>query len=992
MIKQLIPVVIFFILFIFDSSFLNYKETGRTPDELKDKPPFADVSSHWVDSVFNSLSPDERIAQLFMIQAYSNRSAEHIAEVTETIKKYNVGGVILFHGGPGRQVHLVNHLQKTAKTPLLMAMDAEWGLSMRLDSTMRFPRQLKLGSIENNQLIYEMGAEIGRQLRRVGIHVNFAPVIDVNSNPNNPVIGSRSFGEDPRNVAKKGFAYTKGMQDHKVIAVGKHFPGHGDTDSDSHHTLPVIDHERAHLDSFELYPFKQLIDGGIGGIMIAHLNVPALDSTHNLPSSLSKDIVTGVLKEEMGFKGLVFTDALGMKAVRNFFEPGVADMKALLAGNDVLLMSKDIPRAIDEIKKAIEQGQISRDEINRRCKKVLAAKKWVGLDHFEPISTEHLYEDLHTPEAKRIKQQLIKASVGLINNPDDLIPFNGLDSMKFASFSIGTKDVTTFQETLDLYTSFEHFALEEDVYPSVYEALLTPLSQYSAVVVGIHTKPYFHKNAQVVNPTTVDFICRLAEKTKVVVMLFGNPLYVNRFEEMSNVSAVGITYTNDEISQQYAAQLLFGGIGSQSKLSLSTRHFALNQSAPVNKIRLEYSTPEDGGISEQTLAQIDSIINDAMEQKVFPGCQILAAKDGVVFYRKNFGFHTYSKKKAVTDADIYDLASITKVTATLPALMKLYEADKFNLDDRLATYIPKLDSSNKKNAINLDILTHQARFSPWLPFYLHTLTKDTLNRYHLNKKIYSNTLSEKYNRQVADNIYIIPSIRDSIFASIAKSKLRRRKRYRYSDLGFYLYQQVIEDSTKMTLDQYAGTTFYKPMGAYTLQYNPLKHYDRENIVPTEYDNFFRKQLVWGYVHDQGAAMLGGVAGHAGLFSNANDLAKMMQMYVQMGEYGGIRYFEKETVELFTSNPFSLRWRHYNHRGIGFDKPLVNWLGKPYDTYLSEKSFGHTGFTGTMVWADPEKQIIFVFLSNRIHPDSENNLIIELEIREKIRKLLFNALL
>ncbi|HSJ11173.1 MAG TPA: glycoside hydrolase family 3 N-terminal domain-containing protein, partial [Gillisia sp.] len=338
-------------------------------------------NSKWVDSIMKTLSPDERIAQLIMVAAYSNRGEEHKEEILKLIKEQKIGGLIFFQGGPVRQVRLMNEYQAASKVPLLGAIDAEWGLGMRLDTTVSYPFQMALGAIKDESLIYDMGAEIARQIKRTGLHLNFAPVLDVNNNPNNPVINYRSFGEDKYNVTSKAIAYMKGMQDHQLLTTAKHFPGHGDTDTDSHYALPQITHTRARLDSLELYPFRKIVKAGIGGVMVAHLDIPALDST-GVPSTLSKPIITSLLKDELGFQGLTVTDAMNMKGVTEGNEPGVVDKDAILAGNDLLEFTEDVPKAIQEIRKAIRQGLISQAEIDRRCRKILAVKYWVGLNKF----------------------------------------------------------------------------------------------------------------------------------------------------------------------------------------------------------------------------------------------------------------------------------------------------------------------------------------------------------------------------------------------------------------------------------------------------------------------------------------------------------------------------------------------------------------------------------------------------------------------------------
>ncbi len=992
MIKNSLLILALTSLLLLDSAFVNIYDTKKQPTDKRIPPPFENVSSAWVDSVFASLTPDERIGQLFMIRAHSNKGQEHIDEVINLITNQKVGGVIFFQGGPVRQAVLTNKYQLLAKTPLLVAMDAEWGVSMRLDSTVKYPYQNRLGGIKDNRLLYEMGAEIARQCRRLGVHVNFAPVIDVNNNPKNPVIGFRSFGEDPINVAKKGYAYMSGMQDNHVLATAKHFPGHGDTDSDSHKTLPVIPHDKARLDSIELLPFKELINTGLGAIMTAHLHIPQLDSTPNLASSLSKPIVTDLLKTELGFKGLVFTDGLGMRGVTNYYSHPDIAVKALVAGNDVLILSQDVEGSIAAIKQAISDSILTWDDINQKCKKILKVKKWAGLDNWKPIKTDSLYQDLNSNAAKAIKRKLIKASSSLLRNRNQIIPFQAIDTLYLASLSLGTDKLTTFHQTIDLYTQIEHYAINNAT-ENIFDALITPLSKYDAVIISIHDLNNWQSKKYGLKTEAVHFIEKLSKLTNVVLNLFGNPYCLQYFDDDRNIDAILLSYDDSNEAQDIAAQVLFGGKPAQGKLAVHvSNEFPRNFGLTTQKIRLGYSLPDEENMDSQVLTRIDSLVNDAIDRRATPGCQILAAKDGEIIFYKSYGYHTYKKKQAVKNSDIYDLASVTKIMATLPALMRLYDEGKFDIKKKLSDYLTFLDSTNKQNLRISDVLTHQARLEPWIPFYLLSMKKTDAEQYCLDDSLYSPVYTTQHTLQVADKLYIKPQYRDSIFKTIVASKLRRRKRYRYSDLGFYLFQRVIEDLTDTALNEYVDNNFYRILGANTLCYNPLMQFDKERIVPTSIDHIFRKQLLHGYVHDEGAAMLGGVAGHAGLFANANDLAKMMQMYLQMGEYGGKRYINESTMKLFTSCPYChYRRRRKNRRGYGFDKPFINSVGQPSYKWMSASSFGHTGFTGTYVWADPETQIVYIFLSNRVYPDSENKELIECGVRRKVQKVFYDAL-
>jgi len=984
--KYILPVSIVAILLLMISRPVNTSEKQLSSDTLS--PPFLYNNSYWADSVFNSLTLDERIAQLFIIQAYSNKDAKYIEQIAEQIKQYKVGGVIFFQGGPYRQAMQTNYYQSISKTPLLVAIDAEWGLSMRLDSTMTFPKQLTLGGIRDNSLVYEMGAEIARQCKRIGIHINFAPVVDINSNPKNPVIGIRSFGEDRHNVAEKGVAYMLGMQDNHVLAVAKHFPGHGDTKTDSHKTLPIIYSSKKQLDSVELFPFRQLIYRGLGGVMVAHLSIPALDTTPNLPSSLSKKIVTGLLKGELQFKGISFTDALGMAGVGKYFQPGDADLKAILAGNDVLLMSRNVPGAIKLIKQAIADGLITEEEINERCRKVLALKKWVDLDDFKPIRLDSIYEDLNTEAAKGLKRKLEKASVGMIYDKEHLFPFNRLDTLKLAAFTIGSSTTDEFQRTISNYVPVDFYGLATDAYPTMYKAALEPLKKYNTVIVCIN-QDEASLSSELPAPA-FQLLAQLSQHTRIILCLAGNLYQLDKFTDLDGIIAV-ITAGSGEASLSYLAQAMFGGIACNARLPVAVGNFKQNTGLEMQKIRLGYCSPDELGLDGRKFTYIDTFVNQAINEHAIPGCQVLIAKNGMVCYQRSFGNHTYDENKPVTNLDLYDLASVTKTMATTVALMKLVDEGKLDVKKKLSFYLPELLTTNKKKITVEDVMTHHARLIAGLPFVYYAMRRNDAGRMVLNDAYFSTQYSDSFSRKVADNLYITSSFSVTMFNSIYTSKLADEKGFLYSDLGFMMLQLVAERLSGMPLDKYVTGNFYAPMGATSLGYLPLERFDRSQIVPTALETTFRRQLIQGYVHDEGAALLGGVAGHAGLFGNANDLAKMVQMLLDGGVYVGKRFLTAETIQQFTDcyDCDKLFAKNRGYRGLGFAKPdqsdknLMKWL--PVDSY------GHTGFTGTFYWADPVNQIVYIFLSNRINPDRDNRKLYDMGTRRSIHKLIYSAM-
>lgn len=941
----------------------------------------------WVDSIMSNLTLDEKIGQLFMVAAYSNGNNAHFNAIDRLITDYNIGGLIFFQGGPVRQAHLTNRYQSKAKVPLMIGIDAEWGLSMRLDSTIVYPKQMTLGAITDNRYIYNMGAEIARQCRLMGIHVNFAPVVDVNVNPDNPVIGYRSFGENKFKVANKAIAYTHGMQDNQVMASAKHFPGHGDTDSDSHYTLPVIKHDLERLQNIELYPFQELIDDRVMSIMVAHLQVPALDSTENRATTLSPQVVDGLLKDSLGFNGLVFTDALNMKGVANYYKPGEVDYHAFMAGNDVLLFAENVPLAVKKIKEGIKNGNIERAELERRVRKILMAKYWAGLNNYQPVNTDNLVMQLNNPEAYLVKQKLFEQAITVVKNKDNLLPFETLDDKKFASLSIGNKANTAFQEILGKYAPFKHYFINKNSSdPKVYSNLKNILADYDQVIVGIHDVSKFPRNNYQINKNDVLFLKALNQITNVVVVVFGNPYTLENFAEFDHLVCA---YEDETMAQTIAPQVLFGALPAVGRLPVSAGESIPEGSGMDTRFlgRLGYSIPEAVEMDSRVLGKIDGIANNAIKDLATPGCQVLVAKDGKIVMEKSYGYFTYDKNVPVTDETVYDLASITKVAATLQAGMFLHGNEKYEVDDKASKYLPELKKTNKEDLVIADILTHQAGLVPYIPHWTNTV-----DEFGFKTEFYDLEFNERYPLQVSQGLYSISGLPDSLWKWTIESDLRRKPRYKkkydykYSDLSFYIMREMSERLLNQNISDFLDENFYGPLGLPYLGYLPLKRVSINQIPPTENDIYFRKRLVRGSVHDPGAAMSGGIAGHAGLFSNAHNLAVLMQMNLQGGYYGGRQYLPASTLKKFTKKHFE-----DNRRGLGWDKPSFYESYNVTSRFSSADTFGHTGFTGTAVWVDPEFDLIYIFLSNRVYPEASNTKLITTNVRTRIHDVVYEAM-
>lgn len=720
---------------------------------------FRNPETDWIDSVMSTLTLEQRVAQLMVVRVPLNLTDKQLRAFSEEVNGYGVGGVCFFAGTAERQVPMTRRLQKDASVPLLVCIDGEWGLGMRLKDLFSFPKNAAFGQLrpDADSIVYRMGEEIGRQCREMGIHVNFAPVVDINSNPKNPVIGTRSFGTDRERVAQLGIMYALGQQSQNVLATAKHFPGHGDTDKDSHLELPVINHTAAYIDSVDTYPFRRLIQAGVGGVMVAHLQVKALDPER--PSSLSPRIVGGLLRQKLGFEGLVVTDGLDMKGVTNTYGEGQGELAALIAGNDILLLPPDVPKAIEVIKTAAEKNDSIRSLVDYHCRRVLKAK----------------------------------------------------------------------------YTY---------VRPYVKDDIRVPGKEHEQVCKDI-------------------------------------------------VTDLNINIDN----------------------------------------------------------RIDSIVNSAIAAKAMPGCQLLVMHRGRVVLDRCYGSLSYADSAApVTKETLYDLASLTKVTATTLAVMKLVDQNKVGLNDKLSRHLPYLKGTDKERITVKQVLSHCAGLKAY------------------------------------DALWQQTSNRDSIMLLIASSKLNSDNSYVYSDFGFMLLADMVEHISGQPLDTFVAENFYEPMGLLSTTFRPLdNNFVPSDIAPTEQDSL--RGLIRGVVHDPNAAAMGGVGGHAGLFSNAREVALLMQMLLNGGQLDGQRYLREKTVKTFTSRHFE---RQGNRRALGFDKQLFNpSKNGQVCAEASQNSYGHTGFTGTMLWVDPDVDLIYVFLSNRVHPSASQNKLAQMNIRTDIQSCIYN---
>ena len=974
------------LLLVFTLPFSLHAQNRSTYSKIK--------STEWVDSVFKTLSRAEQIAQLMVVRLSTydakNKTAIFLDDAVDSlVRKYNIGGICLFQGSPVKQATIINRLQATAKTPILICIDAEWGVGMRMiDSVLPLPHQMMLGAVSDAGIIYQYGKTVAEQCKRIGIQVNYAPVMDINNNPDNPVINDRSFGEDKYKVTLFGTQYMKGLQDMGVMACAKHFPGHGDVAVDSHFDLPVIKKSMAELESLELYPFREIIKAGIGSVMIGHLFVPAIDSGTNMATSISKNNVTGLLRNTMGFQGLTFTDALEMQGVKKFFPNEEAALQSLIAGNDMLCLPGDVPLAIEKIQTAIQEGKLSWAEIEQHCKKVLMAKYQYGLSKLQPIETQNLTADLNNKVSSMRKLVAENALTVLNKTNGDFFPLtqeknNLKKSLVFVG--IGIDSANDFAKRLQKNYDADAFYFNNLQDASrILSTVYLIKNRYQKVIIGVHGYKRIPANNFGISPFAIDLIKQLQEQTNASTFVFGNPYAIKNFCGAKNLVAC---YEDDAIIQNVAADLMQGIIPAKGKLPVTIcEAYPFGSGVITADADLPAASPASVGLDSMKLNKIDSVANLAIQKGATPGCVVLVVKDGKIAYNKAFGHYDYGGLAFTNTSAVYDMASVTKICATTISLMKLYEQGKINLKKTLGDYLPLVKRTSKGKLLIENILLHQAGLVAFIPFYKETI--DMAGK--PLAALYSNHPTDSFNIRVADNLFMRNDYRDSLYKRIAKSPVARGNKYVYSDNDFIYLGKVVEAISGMPLNEYAKKEFYSPLGLATIGFRPREYLPLNQIAPTENEQQFREQLIRGDVHDPGAAMFGGVSGHAGLFSNAHDIAVIMQMLMNGGSMKGKQYLQKGTIDLFTGYHSAT-----SRRGFGFDKPEKNNSSRP-DPYpclaASPLTFGHTGFTGTCTWADPENKLVYVFLSNRVTPNGDNPLLSKMNVRSTIQDIIYQSIL
>lgn len=944
------------------------------------------AAGHWVDSVYNSLSERQRVAQLVFPKFIPTQGENSVATLKKLVEQGQVGGLLFTEGSLAQYAEMTNIAQSMSRVPLLMTFDGEWGLAMRIKDSPRFPYNMSIGAAQNGeQLAYEYGREMARECKALGIHVNFAPVADVNSNAANPVIGYRSFGEDPAAVARLVTAYSRGLEDGGVQAVAKHFPGHGDTDSDSHKTLPSLNRTIADLNSTELIPFNAFTKAGLSGIMMAHLQAKAIDKTGQ-PMSLSRPAYR-LLREKLGFEGLIYTDALGMKGAQTV-DGENATVAALKAGADVLLCSRNPLDDINTILNLVKSGKISKKVIEDRVKRVLTYKYLLGLNKQpEPIDKKTISKTINSAAATALNHRISAASIILLKNENNILPLNKLAERKTAVVSLGAQADNAFSQTIRRYAKATAFG--SDVQPSA-------LNGYNTVIVAVFND----------KPATRTALASLKKiKGDLVIVYLVNPYKMAKMSEIIS-SARGVILAGDDtpVMRDVAAQAVFGGIDVNGRLAVTLKGL-YNRGAGLDmkKVRLGYTTPEEKGMNPGLTDSIDALMAKAIKAGAFPGAQVLIAHKGDIVLDKTYGKQTKGGAD-VSPFTVYDLASVSKAIGTLPGVMMAVDRGLIDIDKPASFYIPGLRGTGKDFTIR-EILFHETGMPASLNMFttmmdtatfsgkLTTTKPDELHPILIQKNFYghkdaklrkdlvSDKKSAEFPIEMAKGMYVGQQTIDTIMGRIYNIPLRNNKNYNYSCLNFALAMDAEQRATGISHDVWCDSLIWGPLGAWTMGYRPLTRHQLADIAPTEVDNYLRRQTVHGYVHDEMADFLGGVSGNAGLFSNADDIAKICQMWLNGGTYGGEQILSPETVKLFTTTKSPTC-----RRGLGFDKPdMVNPDYSPTTDEATASTYGHLGFTGTVFWVDPENDLIVVFLTNRVNPSRDNAAFANMNIRPEIMR-------
>ncbi len=945
----------------------------------------------WVDSVYDALSERDRVAQLLCPKVNPAGGEASRAAIKKYVGTCHVGGLLFSEGSAKEYAEMTNYAQSLARVPVLMTFDGEWGLAMRIKTAPRFPHNMALGAIQDENLLYDYGREMARECRLMGVHVNFAPDADVNSNPANPVIGFRSFGEDPERVGALASAYARGLEDGGVQAVAKHFPGHGDTDVDSHKGLPTVAHSAERFDSIDLVPFRQFIKDGGSGIMVGHLDVPVFDPS-GAPASLSHKITTGLLKDKMRFRGLVYTDALEMKGAR--VEGKNTCVAAIEAGAEMLLSGRNPAADIDAILAAVKAGKIKPAAIEAACRKVLAYKYVLIGPKAARIDLNRLSARIASPEAEAVISRLADASATALRNNGNILPLGDIATRKIAVVNIGSGTATAeFTAMCRKYAAVDIFDASAGI-PS-------RIKDYDVVIAAVFTDSQASRQA----------LARLDGCRALVDVFFINPYKMAKFRaSLPRAAAIVTVYDDLAATGRAAAKAIFGGIKTDGRLPVALRGIApMGAGIDLPKTRLGYSTPAAQGMRPSLTDSIDAIVGRAMAAGAFPGAQVLVARGGDIVVDRNYG-HTTKGGPKVDGSTVYDLASVSKAIGTLPGVMKAYDLGLFSLDAPASRIIPGLRVEGKADITPRQLLHHETGMPPSLDMYdllfdpasytgkLTTRRRDKAHTIKIQNRLWGNTAARLrpdlvsatkkpgFDIEAAAHRYVGAATLDTIMGRIYNAPLRSTRNYLYSCLNFCLLMDMEQRLTGRPHDRWVADSIWTPAEATGLCYRPLSRHAPSKIAPTERDTYLRRQTVHGHVHDELAAFSGGVQGNAGVFGSATDIARICQMWLNGGEYAGRRILSPETTRLFTTEKSPTC-----RRGLGFDKPDADPDNSPTCDEADLSAYGHLGFTGTVFWVDPANDLIFVFLTNRVNPTRDNAAFSRANVRPELFRQVYLSL-
>ena len=972
--KNVVFIILFFLILVFEDGCAPTRapisaEESSLPVDSSIVTEIMVTSTDWIKDELEKMSIDEKIAQMLMVRAngyYVNRESDQFKRLEFLARDLKVGGFVFFQGDVHTAALMINYLQRLAKTPLLNAADFEWGTAMRLRRGARFPEVMALGATRSPELAFLMGKAIGEESRAMGIHQVYAPVADININPNNPVINVRSFGEDPELVADMSCAFSKGLQSSLTIATAKHFPGHGDTHIDSHIGLPSIDLSRQRLDSVELLPFRRLISKGILSIMVAHIDVPALSGNEGLPASLSYKIQKNFLRDTLGFEGLVVTDALEMGAIANLNGVKSPVVSAIQGGADVVVLPPDEINAFEEIKNAVFRGKISEEQINQSVKRILLLKQWAGLDENRFVDIDKITDIVGNPRHIQLAKQIARRSITVLKS-NEVLPLINKKNSKILNVVISDNEnyrTEVHRPAVSLSTEpvGDYFINQfRRRIPNVQTVKLDPSSnalvvdsignlakKADVVLVVVFSRGRSGSGKFGLPDNLITAANRiLASSKSSIIIAMGSPYIISSFPK---ADAYICSYSDAECTTEATVEVLFGEIPATGKLPVTIpQMFTYGTGITLPMPVLSVNSPEKAGFISDKLNSLDTIMYTAVNDSVFPGGQLFVVRNGYVIYNKSFGSLEYSSESPLVDNEtIYDLASLTKVIATTSAIMKLYDENKITLDDTVAKIIPEFGNRGKEYITVRNLLLHNSG----LPGY---------RQFFKSCKIPQDALDSIYNI----NLVALPG--DTTI---------------YSDLGFIVLGKFVERVTGLTLDRFVDSVFFKPLGMTNTMFNPPGIFINK-IAPTEWDSIYRMKLIRGIVHDENAYLLGSVSGHAGLFSTARDVAVFMQMLLNGGTYGGKRYLKDETVKLFTTKIDAK-----GSRALGWDIKSIDGYSSAGHLF-GPNSFGHTGFTGTSIWVEPDKKIFVILLTNRVYPTRNNAKI--MQIRPKVHDAVISAL-